>query len=83
MRFVGRRLVLRLQRELTDDELADLGRDFGDIVTSGGFQRVRRRRRSWRTTTSPTSPGWRSASTGRATTACASSSTGLNGRLPR
>jgi len=40
MRFVGRRLVLRLQRELTDDELADLGRDFGDIVTSGGFQRV-------------------------------------------
>ena len=33
MRFVGRRLVLRLRRELTDDELADLDRDFGDIVT--------------------------------------------------
>ncbi|MGZ4682680.1 MAG: LOG family protein [Acidimicrobiales bacterium] len=40
MRFVGRRLVLRLQRELTDGELAGLDRDFGDIVTSGGYQRV-------------------------------------------
>jgi uncharacterized protein (TIGR00730 family) len=40
MRFVGRRLVLRLQRGLTDAELADLDRDFGDIVTSGGYQRV-------------------------------------------
>jgi uncharacterized protein (TIGR00730 family) len=40
MRFVGRRLVLRLKRELDDDELAGLDRDFGDIVTGGGFERV-------------------------------------------
>ena len=40
MRFVGRRLVLRLNRELTDGELAELGRDFGDIVVRGGFERV-------------------------------------------
>ncbi len=40
MRFVGRRLVLRLSRQLTDVELAGLDRDFADIVVSGGFERV-------------------------------------------
>ena len=40
MRFVGRRLVLRLNRKLTDDELAGLDRDFADIATSGGFEPV-------------------------------------------
>ncbi len=40
MRFVGRRLVLRLNRELTDAELAGLDRDFADIVTSGGYERT-------------------------------------------
>lgn len=39
-RFVGRRLVLRLQRELDDDELAALNRDFADIVVSGAIDRV-------------------------------------------
>jgi uncharacterized protein (TIGR00730 family) len=38
MRFVGRRLVLRLNRRLTDTELASLDRDFADIVTGGGFE---------------------------------------------
>ncbi len=40
MRFVGRRLVLRLNRDLTDAELAGLDRDFSDIATSGAFERV-------------------------------------------
>ena len=40
MRFVGRRLVLRLHHEIDDDVLAGIGRDFADIVTSGGFERV-------------------------------------------
>ena len=40
MRSVGRRLVLRLRRDLSDDELAELDRDFGDILTGGGFERV-------------------------------------------
>jgi len=40
MRFVGRRLVLRLNRTLDDDELEGLDRDFGDILVSGGFERA-------------------------------------------
>jgi uncharacterized protein (TIGR00730 family) len=40
MRFVGRRLVLRLNRELTDTEIGGLDRDFSDIATSGGYERV-------------------------------------------
>jgi len=39
MRFVGRRLVLRLNRDLTDAELSGLNRDFADIVVSGGYER--------------------------------------------
>ena len=40
MRFVGRRLVLRLNRELTDAVLSGLDREFADIVVSGGFERT-------------------------------------------
>jgi uncharacterized protein (TIGR00730 family) len=40
MRYVGRRLVFRLNREPSDAELAELGRDFGDILTSGGYERA-------------------------------------------
>lgn len=40
MRFVGRRLVLRLQRSLSDDELAVLNDDFGDIVATGSIAPV-------------------------------------------
>jgi uncharacterized protein (TIGR00730 family) len=40
MRFVGRRLVLRLNRTIDDDELKGLDRDFGDILVSGGFERA-------------------------------------------
>jgi predicted Rossmann-fold nucleotide-binding protein len=39
-RFVGRRTVLRLTREVGDDELAVLNRDFADIVVSGEIERV-------------------------------------------
>jgi uncharacterized protein (TIGR00730 family) len=39
-RFVGRRTVLRLTREVGDDELAALNRDFADIVVSGEIERV-------------------------------------------
>ena len=35
-----RRLVMRLKREVTDTELTDLDRDFADILSSGGFERV-------------------------------------------
>ncbi len=39
-RYVGRRLVVRLHRELSDDELAALNRDFADIITTGTIERV-------------------------------------------
>jgi uncharacterized protein (TIGR00730 family) len=39
MRFVGRRLVLRLHRVIPDDELADLNEEFADIVESGNIER--------------------------------------------
>ena len=39
-RFVGRRLVVRLRRELDDAELTELNREFGDIVVSGSIERV-------------------------------------------
>jgi uncharacterized protein (TIGR00730 family) len=39
-RFVGRRTVLRLQREVTDDELDALNRDFADIIVSGAIERA-------------------------------------------
>lgn len=40
MRFVGPRLVLRLKRRVGDSELADLNRDFADIVESGDIERI-------------------------------------------
>jgi hypothetical protein len=40
MRWVGSRLVLRLQREIPDDELAELNAEFGDIIASGDIARV-------------------------------------------
>jgi uncharacterized protein (TIGR00730 family) len=35
MRYVKRELVLRIQRQLTPDQVADLNRDFADIVSTG------------------------------------------------
>ena len=40
MRFVGRRLVLRLQRDVTDDELVALNEEFADIVAAGEIERI-------------------------------------------
>lgn len=40
MRFVGRRLVLRLHREIGDDELATINEAFGDIVEDGAIERI-------------------------------------------
>ena len=40
MRFVGRRLVMRLNREPSDAELEAWGDEFSDIVTQGGFERT-------------------------------------------
>ena len=39
-RYVGPKLMIRLERELTDDEIASLNDDFGDIVRSGGIERA-------------------------------------------
>jgi len=39
-RFVGRRTVLRLVREISDAELAALNEDFADIVVSGAIDRA-------------------------------------------
>lgn len=39
-RAVGQRLVLRLQREPSDDELATLKSEFGDIIESGEIERI-------------------------------------------
>lgn len=38
MRFVGEQLVLRLQEELSQAQLAELESRFGDILKSGGFE---------------------------------------------
>jgi len=40
MRFVGRRLVLRLTTPVDDDELAELNREFADIVVGSPFVRT-------------------------------------------
>jgi uncharacterized protein (TIGR00730 family) len=39
MRYVGRRLVVRLRTDVTDDELRILNRDFADIVVRGEIER--------------------------------------------
>jgi uncharacterized protein (TIGR00730 family) len=40
MRWVGSRLVLRLQRTIAEDELRELNREFADIVVSGEITHV-------------------------------------------
>jgi uncharacterized protein (TIGR00730 family) len=40
MRFVGRRLVVRLRQDLSDEALAAIDRDFADIVVKGRIERV-------------------------------------------
>ena len=40
MRFVGRRLVLRVTTPVDDEELAELNREFADIVTGQPFERT-------------------------------------------
>ena len=40
IRYVGRRLVVRHRAPLSDDELSELGAEFADIATSGGFERL-------------------------------------------
>jgi uncharacterized protein (TIGR00730 family) len=40
MRYVGRRLVIRLKGDISDEHLAVLNRDFGDVVTTGQIERV-------------------------------------------
>jgi uncharacterized protein (TIGR00730 family) len=39
-RFVGTRLVLRLKAAPTDEEIANLNTEFGDICVTGGIERV-------------------------------------------
>jgi uncharacterized protein (TIGR00730 family) len=38
MRYVKRELVLRLNAELSEDELAEIGNSFGDILSEGDFR---------------------------------------------
>jgi hypothetical protein len=40
MRFVGRRLVLRLSTPVDDHELRDLNREFADIITGSPIERA-------------------------------------------
>jgi hypothetical protein len=39
-RFVDGRLILRMRRPLTDEQLAALGEEFADILTRGAIERV-------------------------------------------
>jgi hypothetical protein len=40
MRYVGRRLVIRLTSPVTDDELADLNQEFAGIITGAPIERT-------------------------------------------
>ena len=40
MRFVGRRLVLRMQHEPSATDLAELNQEFGDLLEDGQIERV-------------------------------------------
>lgn len=40
LRFVGRRLILRLRSAVSDEALAELNREFADLVVSGEIERV-------------------------------------------
>ncbi len=39
-REVGKRLILRLKREVSDDEIATLNSEFADIIESGSIERI-------------------------------------------
>ena len=39
-RYVGQRLVLRLKREISDDEIAAINSEFADIIESGEVERI-------------------------------------------
>ena len=39
-REVGKRLILRLKREVSDDEIATLNSEFADIIKSGSIERI-------------------------------------------
>jgi hypothetical protein len=39
-RYVGPKLLIRLERELDDSELSDLNRKFGDVLRSGATERA-------------------------------------------
>ena len=40
MRFVGKRLILRLNRELTDKEISNLNQKFADICVNSTIEKV-------------------------------------------
>jgi uncharacterized protein (TIGR00730 family) len=40
-RYVGQKLLLRLQRELDDGEITELNRRFGDVIRSGSIARAK------------------------------------------
>jgi len=40
MRYVGRRLIVRLRSDVSDEELETLNRDFADIVVDGAIERA-------------------------------------------
>ncbi len=39
-RYVGNRLIMRLTRELSDDELSTMNSEFGDIIETGSIERT-------------------------------------------
>jgi hypothetical protein len=39
-RAVGQRLVIRMKRELSNDELSALNNEFGDIIEDGAIERI-------------------------------------------
>ncbi|MGI9621510.1 MAG: TIGR00730 family Rossman fold protein [Acidimicrobiales bacterium] len=40
MRYVGKRLILRLSTDIDDSDLRELNNEFGDIVVGGGIERT-------------------------------------------
>ena len=72
LRYVGDKLVMRLKRAPSPEDLARLDVQFADMCRSGGV-RESSNRSPWsgRTTTSSTWPGSRSGSTPTTSTVCA------------
>ena len=66
MRFVGRRLVLRLTTPIDDDELADLNGEFADIVAGTPIERTEASAGEIDDDDVPTSPASPSGSTAAA-----------------